>query len=312
MNNNLFPGKAPVIAMLWLFAVSGCGSVAELKDVLGLEDKEKPKAEISRDGDLLIAKLIPRGKNTSVLISFEAPAGQLINLKGVDFDTASHPLVDAKDFRSALFELKLGQLTPGQEVEITVGSEFFTTATEYWIYNRNNHPPWVNATVGSVPKDQIYVDLKLRAKDGGPLDSDGMENGEVTLVGGPLDSFWGYALGTLFIRFFGVFIVLIALMFFMIFFGKIATRLKSRKKDQPAAGHMPLAKPNQPKSDDDQQIDPKLFAAIALAIELETRSTHPSSIISTKPMDPESRLWAQQGRAQLMNERSSVYMRVKS
>ncbi len=75
-------------------------------------------------------------------------------------------------------------------------------------------------------------ELRIAVTDGGSLDADGAVNGSVALIGGPRDSFWGYALGTLFIRFFGIFIVLSILMAGMMVSGFVFDKLDKAKVKQ--------------------------------------------------------------------------------
>ncbi len=286
--------------------IQGCGSFWKL------EDLEKPKPEFSKNEKKHIAKLIPRGKNNSVLISFESMEGEITSIKGIDFDTHKNSAVDEKDFRSALFEIKIEKLNPGQEVELVVGSEFFTTATEFWLHNPKRTPAWRAVASRSFTKQQIYVDLVFRIKDGGNFDLDGEQNGTLIIVGGPRDSFWGYALGTLFIRFFGVFIVLIALMIGMIFFGKLATNLKSNNPSDPKDPPKPTNQPKPPEAaTQNQALPPTIAAAVALAIELESHRINPQIVLTKEGISTDPGPWAKQGRVILMESRQNTYERVK-
>ena len=56
-----------------------------------------------------------------------------------------------------------------------------------------------------------------------------MANGRIQLIGGPKDYFWSYALGTLVVRFFGVFLVLSMLMIGMLSAGQLFIALEKRR-----------------------------------------------------------------------------------
>ena len=104
----------------------------------------------------------------------------------------------------------------------------------------------------------------MTVKDGGPNDADGVANGKIILNGGPSDDFWGYAVGTLFIRFFGVFLVLGILMIGMIICGKFFEAADKRKAAQKSpADEQPL------QSDSSSGKEAEKVAAIALALHLE-------------------------------------------
>ena len=185
------------------------------------EDTEKPKPEFARQGEGVVAKLIPRGKSTSVLIEFRRAGRGSGPVEAEDFDEAGQAGMDAKDFRSALFAVKADGVSPGGEITLSLASNYFTQATELWALNRGLQTPWMKADAVPIERPDRVQELVLTVKDGGPLDSDGAVNGEILLVVGPKDSFWGYALGTLLIRFFGVFLVLGVLMVGMIAAGLI-------------------------------------------------------------------------------------------
>jgi hypothetical protein len=176
------------------------------------EDLEKPVPTFTTEGETIRAKLIPRGKSGYILIDFAVKGGDLDSVEGKPFDEAERPEVDKKDFRSALFVVKATGISPGGEVTVSSASNYFTGSTEYWIFNPKASPVWAAVPVKHTTLDGRVEKLDLRLKDGGPLDSDGQANGEIELVGGPMDGFWSYAIGTLVIRFFGVFLVLTVLL----------------------------------------------------------------------------------------------------
>jgi hypothetical protein len=176
------------------------------------EDLEKPDPKFTTEGDAIQAKLIPRGKSSSILIDFGVTGGKLEAVEGKPFDEADRPEVDKKDFRSALFVVKARGIFPGSEVRISSASNFFTGSTEYWGFNGSASPAWTAVPVNHADLQDRVHKLEFSVKDGGPLDSDGKANGEIVFVGGPRDGFWSYAIGTLIIRFFGVFLVLSVLL----------------------------------------------------------------------------------------------------
>jgi hypothetical protein len=176
------------------------------------EDLEMPKPEFTTKGEVVTAKLIPRGKSSNILIDFTVSGGKLESVEGKPFDEAERPEVDKKDFRSALFVLKAGGITPGEEIRVSSTSDFFAGSTEYWVFNPSAPVPWAAVQLNHANLPNRLHKLEFNVKDGGPLDSDGKANGEIVLIGGPRDGFWSYALGTLVIRFFGVFLVLSVLL----------------------------------------------------------------------------------------------------
>jgi hypothetical protein len=192
------------------------------------EDMEKPKPEFTRQGDKIIAKLIPRGKSTRVNIEFEVLGGKLTDVKGMDFALAERPEVDVKNFNSSLFTIEIGNVSPpGGEVKVSVTSQFFTSSTKYYVFNEKlEKQQWMKPEVHNLSLPNLVRQIVIEVKDGGTFDSDGVADGKIFFVGGPRDSFWGYALGTLFIRFFGIFIVLGVLMIGMLISGKIFQSLE--------------------------------------------------------------------------------------
>lgn len=265
------------------------------------EDLEKPKPEFTREGDVITAKLIPRAKSTSVMIHFQVSGGRLVDVEGMDFKEAEHPGVDNKDFKSELFMIKIDKVSPGGEVKVSITSDFFSSSTQFWVFNRTSKDPWMNSDVQNQSLPDLVQKLVVSVKDGGPFDSDGTADGRITLVGGPKDSFWGYALGTLFIRFFGIFLVLSILMIGMIVSGKIFQMLDRKKEErgkeiqlQPAAATPDI----QPAG----TVEPELATAICIALHLhfsEQRSTA-TSYFFTPALSP----WARQGRERIMNART--------
>lgn len=264
------------------------------------EDLEKPKPEFTSEEDKIVAKLIPRGKSTSILIEFAVSGGKLLGVEGLDFDEVKDASVDVKDFRSALFRVSVGGLSHGGEAKISLTCRYFTQATELWVYNPEQKIPWMNSQAENIDHPERVQELLATVKDGGPLDDDGKANGEITLIAGPKDSFWGYALGTLFIRFFGIFIVLGILEIGMLVSGRFFQHLESRRSSKATAA------PAQPEAGP-EEISGETAAAIGVALEMYLASLKASSTLSLS--QPASSGWPQQGRDQLMSERFKVFHR---
>ncbi len=231
---------------------------------------EKPAPEFSRQGDSITAKLIPRAKSTSVQIQFSVAGAKLLDVEGMDFEKAERPEVDVKNFKSALFVIHLGDVTPGGEAKVSLTSDFFISSTQFYVFNETLAKPWIISDAANLSRPDRVQELVVTVKDGGPFDSDGKVDGRITLVGGPRDSFWGYALGTLFIRFFGIFIVLSILMLGMIISGLVFQWLARRKAagvDKTTAAGAPLidAENTRPPG---SRMDPAAAAAVAAALHL--------------------------------------------
>jgi len=265
------------------------------------EDLEKPKPEFTREGDVITAKLIPRAKSTSVAISFQVSSGRLMDVEGMDFKEAEHPSVDNKDFKSELFKIKIDTVAPGGEVKISITSDFFSSSTEYWVFNQKSKEPWMNADAQNLSLPDLVQKLVVSIKDGGPFDSDGATDGRITLAGGPKDSFWGYALGTLFIRFFGIFLVLSILMIGMILSGKIFQMLDNKKEKRAKEIQLPPAAAT-PDIQPAEAVGSELATAICVALHLHLSEQQPTatSHFFTPTISP----WARQGRERIMNARS--------
>jgi Na+-transporting methylmalonyl-CoA/oxaloacetate decarboxylase gamma subunit len=294
----LFPA-AMLIAM-----ILGLGA-GEAWAVFG-EDLEKPKPEFSRQGEAVNAKLIPRGKSSSILIEFQASGGRLAEVAGVDMDQIADGSVDAKDFRSAFFRVMIEGFATGGEATVSLKSTYFTGATELWIFNRAQTPAWMNARAQNLDRGEQLQELVVVVKDGGPFDSDGAADGQLTLIAGPKDSFWGYALGTLFIRFFGIFLVLGLLMAGMIAVGRVFQQLERRKRSPKIPA--PVLEPETEFSATGRAAtDPETAAAMAMALHLHLSALRAAADMSLEPADASS--WARQGRSQIMRDRLSAYDR---
>jgi hypothetical protein len=263
------------------------------------DDPEKPKPEFARQEERMVAKLIPRGKSTSVLIEFQAAGGRLLGIEGMDFDPAGQKGMDAKDFRSDLFAVTAGGISPGGEVKLSLSSNYFTQATELWVLNRASKTPWMPAQAENIERPNRMQELVITVKDGGRLDGDGAANGEILLVVGPRDSFWGYALGTLLIRFFGVFLVLGVLQAGMLLAGQVFQALDRRKETPKPLPARPVTaeEPTEPA----ENIEAEAATAIGVALHLHLAALRASAALSLEQADASS--WARQGRTQIMRDR---------
>jgi hypothetical protein len=265
------------------------------------EDLEKPKPEFTREGDTITAKLIPRAKSTSVSIHFQVSGGRLIDVEGMDFKEAAHPGVDNKDFKSELFVIKIDKVSPGGGAKVFITSDFFSSSTQYWIFNRKSKDPWMNSDVQNMSLPDLVQKLVVSVKDGGPFDSDGAPDGRITLAGGPKDSFWGYALGTLFIRFFGIFLVLSILMIGMILSGRVFQILDKKKAQR--AKEIPLQPASAtPDIQPAETVGSELATAICVALHLHFSARRPTA--TSHFFTPEISPWLRQGRERMMNARS--------
>jgi hypothetical protein len=270
---------------------------------------EKPVPEFSRQGDNITATLIPRAKSTRVQIQFSVAGAKLLDVAGMDFEKAERPEVDVKNFKAALFVIHLGDLTPGGEAKVSLTSDFFISSTQFYVFNETLSHPWIISEAANLSLPDRLQELVITVTDGGPLDSDGKADGRITLVGGPRDSFWGYALGTLFIRFFGIFIVLLILMLGMIFSGLVYQWLARRKAagaDKKTAAIAPQTK-EEPKLPAGNSLDPAAAAAVAMALHLHLGGAQapPVMDLSGSPPGP----WTLHGRAQMMAARLLVFNR---
>ena len=101
-----------------------------------------------------------------------------------------------------------------------------------------------------------------------------MANGRIQLIGGPKDYFWSYALGTLVVRFFGVFLVLSMLMIGMLSAGQLFIAIEKRRiRRAPPLYQAPRPAPSTPDSADQPpgcsvRPDTDTVAAIATALHL--------------------------------------------
>ncbi len=301
-----------------LFAVTAGGSgTCFAQGIFTFKDMEKPAPQFTRSDDVITAKLIPRAKNNSVEIRFAvASGGHLAQVKGVDFFSIDGPGVDVKNFKSAAFEIRVDNVATGGEAEISVSSDFFSSATQFYVFNAKLETPWMKDKSVNTAKEERIRALQVVVKDGGPLDSDGAANGRITLIGGPRDSFWGYALGTLFIRFFGIFLVLTILMIGMIISGLIFSRMGERKKGETENScNQMVSSSDVPETTSAKSIDAETSssepteeeaAAIATALHLHFRTAR-KDLVADKLGFPGTGVWSGEGRKRIMNDRLMVF-----
>jgi hypothetical protein len=277
------------------------------------EDAEKPKPEFSRSGERVTAELIPRAKSTRVTIEFEvASGGRLESIKGIDFATVDRPEVDIKNFKSAVFEIAVRDVARGGKATVAMRSDFFTLSTAFYVFNPKRAQPWIRDTqTENRALPNRVRELIVQVQDGGDLDADGQADGRIVVTGGPRDSFWGYALGTLFIRFFGIFIVLTILMIGMLVSGRIF-KIMDRSADAKSAappgrsGQTAAKSPVEEERSGSEPVPEETVAAIAAALYL--RDHAPQAAKSAPPQAPETGMaWPLEGRKRMMNDRLMVF-----
>jgi len=271
------------------------------------EDEEKPKPEFIWEGEQVAAKLIPRGKTTSVQITFNVSGGKLRSLEMKDFAEAERPEVDRKDFRSGLFVVKIDGFAPGAEVDAAIASNYFTKSTEFWVFNPKAATVWAKVGADHASLAEKAEELRARVKDGGPLDSDGAANGEIVLICGPRDAFWGYAIGTLVIRFFGVFLVLVVIQIGMNVAGRIFRIIEARVARAKADAAAAVAVPPSELEGAPQPADADVAAAIALALQLHLSAQEAREPLQLGTMGVSA--WTLHGRDRTMGERFLVFDR---
>ncbi len=300
--------KTVLLFISFAFALSLCFSDSSHAGVAGA-DLETPKPEFSGDGGKFTAKLIPRAKSTSVLIDFEVAGGDLKDVKGLDFKTAERPGHPWRDFRSNLFMMDIDGVEKGGEVIVIVRSSFFTGSTSFWIFNERLPDSWMNSEAENVKTAEKEREFVMKVKDGGPFDSDGAADGKIFLVGGPRDSFWGYVVGTLFIRFFGVFTVLGVLMIGMMLAG---LAFRTGEKKVAGGGRAPEAVPRpfvcEPKGMEiESGVSPETAAVIALALKMHFSASRPPETASIP--SAEASAWSLEGRTRMMTDRMTTFNR---
>ncbi len=177
---------------------------------------------------------------------------------------------------------------------------------------QNQNEPWINTEAQKIIHPDRVYELVVKARDGGPSDMDGVIDGRITLVGGPKDSFWGYALGTLFIRFFGIFLVLSILMIGLVISGKIFSRIVKNNGDEREGVRSEkkgktISVEGIP-SVDEKSIRLKTAAAIAVALKMHLSAGRESGMSGFFLPEAES-TWSKQGRERIISDRFTVFNR---
>jgi len=267
------------------------------------EDSEKPEPVFTQQERAVIATLIPRGKSTTVEIRFEAAGGVLASVTGVAFITVARPEIDVKDFRSAMYAVTVEGVPVGATAHISARSRYFNSSTRWWVFNEKRAPAWQDAAAENVSLPDRVNELTVTVTDGGPLDSDGATDGRIRMVGGPMDSFWGYALGTLFIRFFGIFLVLGILMLGMMASSRIFQAYEKRLAKPAPPGPVPGAAAAATTA---ESVPPQHAAAIAVALHRHLSGRRTAGLKA--PVGAaEGPAWRIQGRVRTMDARQSVF-----
>jgi hypothetical protein len=305
-----------LVPMIWTIVWFAWCADSFAAGIFSSIELEKPKPEFSLSGKWITAKLIPRAKNTSVQIGFTVTGGgRLEAVKGVDFAAVERPDVDVKNFKSAVFKISIQDMARGGTATIVVRSDFFTLSTAFYVFNPNRAEPWIrNARIENKALPGHVRELIVPVQDGGELDADGSADGHVTLIGGPRDSFWGYALGTLFIRFFGIFIVLTLLMLGMMASGVVFKALDRSETSEPETlehstgidAATPPIVASAAETSGNQEVDAEaIVAVIGAALYLRDRAA-----VSGEPRIPglePGMAWALEGRKRIMNDRLMVF-----
>lgn len=236
------------------------------------EDIEKPRPQFVRKEGAVIATLLPRAKSTSVQIRFDVDRALALEVIGIDFESLRTPGLDIKEFKSSFFQVDIEGIPPGGQVVLNITSDFFTSSTQYWVYRPDGSVQWSDSGIAVKKAAEKLYTFAVPLQDGGPFDADGKADGNIRFVGGPKDGFWSYALGTLVIRFFGVFMVLSILMIGMITVGKLFVLFeKSRATAPPNGVQTPVKRPSPaPRS---ESVEEAAVAAIATAIHLSRGGT---------------------------------------
>ena len=273
--------------------------------------EEKTDAKFTKEGDLIVATLIPRAKSNSVSIYFKVSGAKLADVQAMDIKEAKHPKIDHKDFKSELFKASIHGVSRGGEVKLFVRSDFFSKSTQYWIFNPESAEKWMDSQAPTFDRGNLVQELVVTAKDGGKFDADGAADGRLTIIGGPKDSFWGYALGTLFIRFFGIFLVLSVLMIGMLISGRIFQQME--KKDASAAAPAVPEQSDEPQKTDasvtmDEKNEDEIAAAISTALYMHFCEAQCDDSVCL--FCPETASWTQQGRERIMGVRNMALSRV--
>lgn len=242
------------------------------------EDIEKPKPVFTQEGTDWVSELIPRGKSTPIQIRFHVDGGILSKPAEIIFNEADMPNINWKNYRSGYYLLDIIPSAPGGEVTLSLASNYFTSATDIWGFKERKTKTW--GTIGirtkSVKGEPTVISSVIR--DGSVLDEDGTADGKIQIIIGPRDDFWGYAIGTLVIRFFGVFLVLSILMIGMMLSGNIFKSIDAKKIGlSPVPSPTSAARPVEeepaafePEPEPVEEIPADIASAIGLAIHLFT------------------------------------------
>jgi hypothetical protein len=273
------------------------------------EDIERPQPKFTEDSGDWTAELIPRGKSSSIKIRFHVEGGTLAEPAPKVFTDADMPKIDLKNYRSGFFVLDVIPSTSGGEVKISIASSYFNSATDIWGVTERGSRTWGSTQPVNTGGKDIENSLSFTVRDGSVLDEDGVANGHIQVVIGPRDHFWGYALGTLLIRFFGVFLVLGVLEIGMLISGKIFQSMD--KKASQASGQPVELLPDQLADGDETPVElpSAVAAAIAIALHLHSQSGQTMSLADSQTGS--SSTWSEFGRSQCMADRMSAFDRIQ-
>ncbi|MEW6260068.1 MAG: OadG family transporter subunit [Thermodesulfobacteriota bacterium] len=253
------------LAAAWIVWLIGCW--AGIGWAAFGDDIEKPQPKFVQEGSTVVATLLPRAKSTSVQIRFNADRDLPLGVIGIDFESIRTSDLDIKEFKSAFFQVDIEDVTPGGQVVLNITSDFFTSSTQYWVYRPDESVKWRDSGIAAKKAAQKLYTFAVPLLDGGPFDADGKADGKIRFVGGPKDGFWSYALGTLVIRFFGVFMVLSILMIGMIIAGRLFVHFeKSGASALPNVVQTPVKRPSPAPTS--ESVEEAAVAAIATAIHL--------------------------------------------
>jgi hypothetical protein len=122
-----------------------------------------------------------------------------------------------------------------------------------------------------------------------------------------MDTFWGYAIGTLVIRFFGVFLVLMVLQIGMQVASRIFRLLEARATRARAAAAAAVAAPASASEGAPQPVDAGVAAAIALALQLHLAAGRHGEVLQLERGEVPA--WTLHGRERIMGERFLVFDR---
>lgn len=284
------------------------------------DDIEKPHPKFSQDGTAIVATLLPRAKSSNVQIRFGNQQGLPFEVTGVEFEAIRTPDLDIKEFKSAFFEVDIPGIPTGSEIVLEVSSDFFTSSTQYWVYRQDGAASWKNTAVKPVKQAEKVYAFRIPVQDGGPFDADGKADGKIRFIGGPKDGFWSYALGTLVIRFFGVFMVLSILMIGMMITGNLFVFFEKRKSTPVAAKASATIVPPRETADEQdaaaiataihlsRETTPDEAEALAAAIAVAIHLQQSSGVSAPAAMEIRNE-WTLSGRQLLQESRLQVFLR---